>query len=131
MEQEIRHWLYRTTPHPRRPIKSFADRGDLILTGSVEERLERARLNARHELSQNTQLLSFGGGNDYAYADGGFVFFVVMKDNEAEVALGRPPFAEKLVKLGELINKLSKKGDVASRIELDYQGKAFIKLKKM
>jgi hypothetical protein len=58
-------------------------------------------------------------------------FFVLLKDNETEIALGRAPFKAKLEKLVELMDRLSKKGDVASRIELDYQGKAFIKLKKM
>jgi len=67
---EIRHWLYRTTPHGRRPLKTFADVGDISLLGSLEERLERARQNVATLLGKNIQLLTFGGGNDYAYADG-------------------------------------------------------------
>src|ERR1700687_762928 len=39
---EIRHWLYRTTPHPRRPIKTFADGGNLNAKGSAVERHEKA-----------------------------------------------------------------------------------------
>lgn len=67
---EIRHWLYRTTPHPRRPLKKFADLGNLEISSSNEEHYERARKNAFGLLKKNIQLLSFGGGNDYAYPDG-------------------------------------------------------------
>ncbi|MBM4251013.1 MAG: hypothetical protein FJ146_03505 [Deltaproteobacteria bacterium] len=48
-----------------------------------------------------------------------------------EVALGRAPFAEKLEKLGGILEKLAVRQEQAQRIELDYQGKAFVKLKKM
>jgi len=67
---EIRNWLYRTTPHPRRAMKAFADLGDLEINGSVLERHEVARAFAKKLLEQNLQLLTFGGGNDYAYCDG-------------------------------------------------------------
>ena len=68
--QEIRHWLYRTTPHARRPLKTFTDLGNLDITGQLEERLERARKNVRELLVRELQVLSLGGGNDYAYSDG-------------------------------------------------------------
>lgn len=58
-------------------------------------------------------------------------FFVTLQGNETEVAVGRAPFPGKLQKLQGILQKLSEKGEVAVRIELDYQGKAFIKLKKM
>jgi hypothetical protein len=48
-----------------------------------------------------------------------------------EVAIGRAPFADRLAKLKDLLDKLAAKQEQAARIELDYQGKAFIKLKKM
>jgi len=48
-----------------------------------------------------------------------------------EVAIGRAPFADRLAKLKDLLDKLAAKHEQAARIELDYQGKAFIKLKKM
>lgn len=68
--REIRHWLYRTTPHPRRPIKTFADLGDLNIASDVAKRHENACEMVRDLLKQNLQVLALGGGNDYAYADG-------------------------------------------------------------
>jgi formiminoglutamase len=67
---EIRHWLYRTTPHPRRPLKAFADLGNLEIQGNLGQRHEIARAYAAKLLKQNLQLLTLGGGNDYAYCDG-------------------------------------------------------------
>lgn len=58
-------------------------------------------------------------------------FFVTLAGSGAEIALGRAPFAGKLDKLATILSKLEAKGQVAERIELDYQGKAFIKSKKM
>jgi len=58
-------------------------------------------------------------------------FFGQLIPQGTEVALGRAPFAPKLDKLQGILAKLAKKNEQALRIELDYQGKAFIKLKKM
>jgi len=58
-------------------------------------------------------------------------FFVTLKDSDTEIAVGRAPFAGKFEKLQEIFAKLARKNEQAQRIELDYQGKAFIKLKKM
>jgi len=58
-------------------------------------------------------------------------FFGQLIPQGTEVALGRAPFAPKLDKLQGILARLAKKNEQALRIELDYQGKAFIKLKKM
>lgn len=59
-------------------------------------------------------------------------FLVVLAEPDGlELELGRAPFGPKLEKLDGLLQKLHEKGEQAARIELDYQGKAFIKLKKM
>jgi hypothetical protein len=58
-------------------------------------------------------------------------FYINIKDLETDIALGNPPFETKLEKLGEVLKKISSKGEVAQRIELDFQGKAFIKMKKL
>ena len=58
-------------------------------------------------------------------------FFVVLQTSETEVALGRSPFSGKLVRLHEILKRLEKTSSTAARIELDYQGKAFIKEKKL
>lgn len=57
-------------------------------------------------------------------------FYVNLDGLETDIALGNPPFETKLEKLGEVLEKIKGKGEVAQRIELDFQGKAFIKLKK-
>jgi hypothetical protein len=58
-------------------------------------------------------------------------FFVTLTNSDIEVALGRTPFVEKFGRLQEILKRLEKSGGHAARIELDYQGKAFIKEKKM
>ena len=59
-------------------------------------------------------------------------FFVILEAQETRFQVpGRAPFAGKLDKLQGILSKLDAKGEVAQRVELDYQGKAFIKLKKM
>ena len=68
--RQIRHWLYRTTPHPRRTIKTFTDLGDLKLDGTIGERHSRAELVISNALESGARILSLGGGNDYAYPDG-------------------------------------------------------------
>jgi hypothetical protein len=57
-------------------------------------------------------------------------FYINLEGLETDIALGNPPFDTKLEKLGEVLEKIKSKGEVAQRIELDFQGKAFIKLKK-
>lgn len=58
-------------------------------------------------------------------------FTVILQGKSAEITLGYPPFSNRLDKLLSLLEKLAAKGEDAVRIELDYQGKAFLKLKKM
>ena len=58
-------------------------------------------------------------------------FVAELSSQGTEVALGRAPFVEKLDKLNGILEKLAVRQEQAQRIELDYQGKAFVKLKKM
>lgn len=67
---EIRRWLYKMTPHARRPLKAFWDLGDLTPDSSIEERHEHARRIVAESLRAQQQVLALGGGNDYSYADG-------------------------------------------------------------
>ena len=67
---EIRKWLYRMTPHARLKIKSFSDLGDLVPKAELSQRHEQARALTHKSLKSGGQVLSFGGGNDYAYPDG-------------------------------------------------------------
>lgn len=62
---------------------------------------------------------------------GFFIHATLAEETQTVVALGRAPFTTKLTKLRDIRASLLEKGDVAERIELDYQGKAFIKLRKM
>jgi hypothetical protein len=52
-------------------------------------------------------------------------FFVQTKD-DLEVAIGRAPFNNKIIKLSSLIENLKSKNIIPKKIELDYDGKAFI-----
>jgi hypothetical protein len=58
-------------------------------------------------------------------------FFAALSGQDLEIAMGRAPFADKLDRLKGILSKLAQKGEQAARIELDYQGKAFIKLRKL
>lgn len=67
---EIRRWMYRMTPHPKRRLKDFADTGNLVPKQNLEMRHEESRKIVADLLDKNHQVLSFGGGNDYAFPDG-------------------------------------------------------------
>jgi len=47
-----------------------------------------------------------------------------------EIVVGRPPYAQRLESLKKILSNLEQRGSQAQRIELDYQGKAFIKEKR-
>lgn len=66
----IRHWLYRTTPHPKMTTRPFFDLGDLIPHKELEQRHLDGAAAVEDLLLKNNRVLSLGGGNDYAYADG-------------------------------------------------------------
>ena len=50
-----------------------------------------------------------------------------IKGINTDVHVGNPPYEQKLKKLTQIIDSLHKKKSHALRIELDYEGKAFIK----
>jgi formiminoglutamase len=66
----IRQWLYRMTPHPQIKLKPFFDLGNLKFESALEHRHKDVAAEVEDLLGKNHQVLSFGGGNDYAYADG-------------------------------------------------------------
>lgn len=68
--REIRRWLYKMTPHPRRELKEFWDMGDIKPTIDLGARHEAGRAIVSSVIGDGSQVLSLGGGNDYAYADG-------------------------------------------------------------
>ena len=47
-----------------------------------------------------------------------------------QVTLGSPPFAHRIRRLREILLRLKRTGDLATRIELDYNGKAFVKTRQ-
>jgi hypothetical protein len=57
-------------------------------------------------------------------------FSIIIAD-QTEIVIGIRPFDYKLKKLRGILDGLKRDGIVASRIELDYEGKAFIKEKKI
>jgi hypothetical protein len=57
--------------------------------------------------------------------------FAVSLADGTEVVLGLKPFDYKLKKLRGILDGLKRDGVAAARIELDYEGKAFIKERKL
>ncbi len=106
--------------------RRFSTAGDLTMILNSEERALT---------KEAVELLAEGHAKGFSFAKlevrryrG---FFAQLPPQGTEVALGRAPFAPKLDKLQGILDKLAKRKEQALRIELDYQGKAFIKLKKM
>lgn len=103
---------------------SLNENGTVILNGEEQGLLK--------ESVQLSLALKAGGWTatqlDYKRFRG---FFATIQKPELEVAFGRAPFSRKVERLREIVNKLEKSGSMATRIELDYQGKAFIKEKKL
>lgn len=66
----IREYLYRTTPHPQRRLRPFTDAGNLPAKGELKHRHEAAIGLCSRWHADGKKILSFGGGNDYAYPDG-------------------------------------------------------------
>lgn len=106
--------------------RRFTVKSDLTLALEGEE---------RQVLREALELFKLSREKKQAFTQVGYRryrgFFVTLAGSGAEVAVGRAPFAGKLDKLTGILTKLEAKGHVAERIELDYQGKAFIKSKKM
>ncbi len=57
--------------------------------------------------------------------------FAIILADDSEIVLGLRPFEYKIRKLRSILDGLKRDGTVASRIELDYDGKAFIKEKRL
>ena len=54
-------------------------------------------------------------------------FSITLKNSNTEVSFGKPPFQGKIKKLRKILYTLASKGKTASRIELDFEDKAFVK----
>lgn len=67
---EIRRCLFRMTPHLRRPLRAIVDLGNLSLEGPLGDRHDRAASEIGRLLERGLRVLTLGGGNDWAYADG-------------------------------------------------------------
>lgn len=66
----IRQWLYRMTPNAHRRVKPFFDLGNLKFASDLSQRHKDVASTVQDLLGKSHQVLAFGGGNDYAYADG-------------------------------------------------------------
>ncbi len=107
-------------------LRKFTVRNDFTVALEADERVILKEAIDLLRLSREKKLVFAAMG--YRRFRG---FFVTLADSNAEVAIGRGPFTGKLDKLTGILTKLEGKGLVAERIELDYQGKAFIKSRKM
>jgi cell division septal protein FtsQ len=111
---------------------AFEERRKFVMKGDHTLQLENEE---RAVLKEAVELLRLAKEKKHAFAQVDYRryrgFFVTLEGSGAGVAIGRAPFSAKLDKLQTILAKLQAKGQVAERIELDYQGKAFIKSKKM
>jgi hypothetical protein len=57
--------------------------------------------------------------------------FLVTLEDSTEIVLGFSPFDYKINKLTGILSKIKSQGIIAARIEIDYEGKAFIKERKL
>lgn len=80
-------------------------------------------------------LANLAAQNNVKYDEMNYVAYrgVTLLDRQTgiEVSLGKPPFEKKISRLEKILLKLKQKGTMAERIELDYDGKAFIKEKSL
>lgn len=68
--QKIREFLYKMTPPVLAELPAIADLGDLKLDQPLELRHEQAKDVVSQLHVKQQRVISFGGGHDYAYADG-------------------------------------------------------------
>ena len=100
------------------------DASNRIVTNSDERRHLRDALDVWRLIGENNipaKLINFQKFRGYA---------LTLQD-DTEIVIGLKPFAYKLKKLNDILAGLARDGVVASRIELDYEGKAFIKERKL
>ena len=96
---------------------------NLLCTSHREKERIRAAIQLRHLLGDANLMIEeviFENFRGYS---------AVLSDSETRVNFGVPPFSGKIKKLHSILKELAKEGRYASRVELDYDNKAFIKEK--
>lgn len=99
---------------------SLADDQSLVLDEESVQRISEARLLINEGLRYNIHYRAI-------HLDPYRGFQVLLKDKRIRVEMGRTPFKKRYIKLVKILSNLSRKKVNQARIELDYQGKAFIK----
>lgn len=100
------------------------DQSNRVITNSDERRHLRDALEIWRLVGENkipAKSLNFQKFRGYA----------LTLEDETEIVIGLKPFAYKLKKLNDILAGLARDGILAARIELDYEGKAFIKERKL
>ncbi|MBF0440461.1 MAG: hypothetical protein HQK54_01015 [Oligoflexales bacterium] len=86
-------------------------------------------------VSEAIQLLNISRNKGFDLIKIGYIiyrgFSMILEENQTEIIIGRSPFSTSIDRLGHILIKLKEKGSIAARIELDYNGKAFIKEKNL
>jgi hypothetical protein len=104
--------------------KPQSDQSNQIITTSSEREYLMDALDIWRLVSENDipiKQLDFQKFRGYT---------LTLKD-DTEIIIGIKPFEYKLKKLNDILAGLARDGVIASRIELDYEGKAFIKERKL
>ena len=105
------------------PTPAFDQSMKLILTPEQSRHLAEAvdvwqQVSAAHVDVKSINFRKFRG-------------FAISTPDDTEIVIGVMPFDYKLKKLRGLLDGLKRDGTVAERIELDYEGKAFVKERKL
>ncbi|MCX6124839.1 MAG: hypothetical protein NTV34_08840 [Proteobacteria bacterium] len=107
-----------------RSLPFHFDRSEKLITTAVERDLLLDAIALSAQLTKPPFELK-------SISHQGFRGFAVVLSDNTEIFLGASPFEYKLEKLLNILGKLKSQGSSASRIELDYDGKAFVKEKKL
>ena len=100
------------------------DKSQRVITTQDEGALLRAACDLFSQLVKQSFAVK-----SISYVD--YRGFSAVVDDDTEIVLGSIPFHDKIDKLSSIYSKLKAQGTTAARIELDYDGKAFVKEKKM
>lgn len=99
-------------------VLSMSDEQQTI-AGEALQLLEQVQQNKLEQSFDEIRFVKFRG------------FALRSSADDLEVTIGRAPFDRKISSLDRIMGSLKKRGSQAQRIELDYDGKAFIKEKRL
>ena len=101
------------------------DSDNRLVTTEIERQILTEAVELNEAVKASSVAIDFIDFQEYR----GFILHLAA--DQVEVTIGRTPFGIRLKRLESTMAHLKKSGILFSRIELDYEGKAFIKEKKL